>query len=342
MPYAMTASGPVPVEDLGLTLMHEHVLIDVRCYWDPATEADARAPDRPVTMDLLGRVRRDPVGVTRQNLILDSVEDAIGELAAFKKAGGKTIVDLTPRGTGPRTADVAVAAAAAGVAVVFGTGYYLEHTQPGSVVDAPRALIIEQMLSDFDDGFDGTGIRAGVIGEIGTSDPIRPTEKKVLRAAATAQRETGAALNVHLAEWGSNGPALLDLIEGEGGNLDRVILSHLDSRLDISYHAWLAERGAYIEYDLFGTEEYRVREGRFNPTDRERAVAVCELMERGLGRRILISTDVCTKAQLRRYGGYGYDHIPTNVVPMLRQAGLGQSTIDLLLRDNPARLLSLG
>ena len=111
--------------------------------------------------------------------------------------------------------------------------------------------------------------------------------------------------------------------------------------LDVSYHLRLAERGACIEYDLFGTEEFRVREGLFNPTDRERVLAVCELVERGYGRRILISTDVCTKAQLRRYGGYGYDHILTNVVPMLRQAGLGQSTLDLLLRDNPARLLSL-
>ena len=113
MSYAMTASGPVPVEDLGLTLMHEHVLIDVRCYWDPATAADAGAPDRPVAMDLLGRLRRDPVGVTRQNLILDSVEDAVGELVAFREAGGKTIVDLTPRGTAPRIEDVAMAAAAA-------------------------------------------------------------------------------------------------------------------------------------------------------------------------------------------------------------------------------------
>ena len=341
MPFAMTATGPVPVGELGLTLMHEHVLIDVTNYWDPAEDDDARSPDRPVTIELLGRLRHDPVGVTRQNLVLDDAGLAVEELAAFRRVGGGTIVDLTPRGAGPRVADVAEAAAEAGVRVVFGTGFYLESTQPESVVTAPESEIVERLVADIREGIDGGAFRAGIIGEIGTSDPIRPTEIKVLRAAAIAQRETGAALNVHLEEWGGNGTEVLDIIESQGGDLTRVILSHLDSRLDVLYHSELAGRGVCIEYDLFGTEEYRVREARYNPTDRGRISAIRDLVDRGFASQILISTDICTKIQLKRFGGYGYQHIPATVAPMMLHEGLEQTTVDLFLRDNPARILTL-
>jgi phosphotriesterase-related protein len=224
---------------------------------------------------------------------------------------------------------------------VFGSGFYTEPTLTPEILAASAEQIADILIRDVTTGIDGSEIKAGMIGEIGTSDPIGPGEETVLRGAAIAQRETGVALNVHLQELGGNGLQILDRIDEAGGDLSRVVLSHLDSRMDLTYHEALARRGAYVEYDCFGIEEYREREACWSPTDRERVEGVCRLVERGYGRQILLSTDVCMKTQLLRYGGPGYAHVPDNVVPMLLRAGLDQATVDVLMRENPARVLAL-
>lgn len=335
----VTVSGMVPAASLGVTLPHEHVLIDLSCYWDPIGGEEAEAPDRDITMEMLGRLRHDPVGVTRSNLILDDASLAVSELTHFVAAGGSTIVDLTPRGTSPQVAKVAEVAARAGVQLVLGTGYYVDGTHPDSAACLAEDDLTEQFVNDVEQGIDGTRLRAGVIGEMGTSDPITPLETKFLRAAARAQSETGVALNVHLEEWGANGHEILNIVEAAGGIVDKTVLSHLDSRLDLDYHMSLIQRGAWVEYDLFGTEDYRIREGRGNPSDHERVLAVAALVENGHGQRLLLSSDVCTRVQLRAYGGHGYSHLMNNVTPMLKDAGLSSDEIHQLLELNPRSML---
>jgi phosphotriesterase-related protein len=337
-----TLTGPIHPEALGPTLTHEHLLVDATVYWDPAGPLEAADPDRPVELPLIGRLRRDPTGVTRENLRIDDPLLVLRELEPLLAAGVRSLVDLTPRGAGFDPGGVLEIARATGLQIIAGTAWYLERTHPPELALQGIEEITEAFVRDLEVGFAEIGdrARAGIIGEIGTSDPIGPGEKRVLRAAARAQRRTGAPLNVHLEEWGANGDEVLSIVEAEGGDPSRTALSHLDSRLDHDYHLGLARRGAYVSYDLWGTEEYRIRERRGNPSDAQRARAVADLVEAGAGDRILLSTDICTKTQLVAYGGYGYAHVVQNVVPMLRDIGLSEAEIDGLLVDNPRRFLA--
>ena len=182
------------------------------------------------------------------------------------------------------------------------------------------------------------GVRAGVIGEIGTSDPIAQGESRVLDAACRAQQATGVALFVHLDPWGRNGHAVLDRIESAGAPLDRVVLCHLDPSLGRpSYARSLAARGAWVSIDIWGDED--AYGGRGMPTDRERAAAVRAAWDEGWAGQLLIAQDVCTKTQLRAHGGHGYDHILTGVPALLRAAGLPDAAHRMLVIDNPRRLL---
>jgi phosphotriesterase-related protein len=181
-------------------------------------------------------------------------------------------------------------------------------------------------------------VRAGVIGEIGTSDPLRPTEARVLEAACQAQRATGAALFVHLDPWGRNGHAVLDRVEAAGVSLDRVALCHLDPSLGRpNAIRSLAARGAWVSIDIWGDED--AYGGRGMPTDRERSAAVRRALDEGWAGQLLLAQDVCTKTQLHTYGGRGYDHLLTSVPALLRDAGVPDTIVTRLLEDHPRRLL---
>ena len=198
-------------------------------------------------------------------------------------------------------------------------------------------------------GIDDTGVRAGIIGEIGTSDPLHPREEKVLRAAALAQAHTGAAITLHLTPPTRNAHATLDILEEAGADLGRVVVGHLDESIDetLDYHRSIADRGCYLEYDDCGYEMYfpRLANGAphfWLPSDRDRARAVVRLCEAGYADRILLSHDVCNKTYLLAYGGFGYGHILRNLVTNIRDFGASEQDIDTILRANPQRMLALG
>ena len=181
-----------------------------------------------------------------------------------------------------------------------------------------------------------------MIGEIGTSVQVLPNEEKVLRAAARAHLATGAAVNVHLEVGGREGHRVLDILAEEGMALDRVILSHLDQTLsDPDYHRTLMDRGDYIEYDTFGSEFYYDQWHTQERRDTERVAAVAALVRDGYAERLLLSHDVWLKMLLTAYGGYGYDHLLVNVVPMLHRAGVTEAHLHTMMVENPARVLVL-
>jgi phosphotriesterase-related protein len=191
-------------------------------------------------------------------------------------------------------------------------------------------------------GIEGTEIRAGIIGEIGTSAPVGPNEAKVVRAAARAHQATGAAVNIHLEVGGQEGHTVLDLLAEEGMPLDRVVLSHLDQTLaDPAYHRSLMDRGAYIEYDTFGSEFYYDQWATQERRDTERVAAIAGLVAAGYAERLLLSHDIWLKMLLKAYGGWGYDHLLVNVVPQLLRAGLSEDQLQTMMVANPARVLAL-
>jgi phosphotriesterase-related protein len=337
----MTVRGPIAVKDLGITLMHEHLLIDLTHLWDPPT-SDWQAPlvDSVPTLANRGLLQVDPY-VSRPNLLLDEPDVAVAELSPYRQLGGASVVELTIAGISPQPVSLRTVSERSGVHIVAGCGYYTQRSHPPEVAALSEAELIERLVDDIANGLGGTDVRPGIIGEIGTSSPIHPDEAKVLRVAAAAQARTGLAINVHVAIFRREALAALDILEAAGADLTRVVISHLDEQLDTGYHRSVLERGAYVEYDTFGSEVYFDGDGLAEPSDRERLNTLIELMDAGWADHLLIAHDVCTKMQLLKYGGLGYAHILRSIVPRLKRRGVDGATVQRLLVDNPARVLEI-
>jgi phosphotriesterase-related protein len=226
---------------------------------------------------------------------------------------------------------------ATGLHIVMGAGYYLEPAHPRHVRTMSLSAIAEEIECDVVLG--DQGVRAGIIGEIGISKDFTPEEEKVLRAAARAQKATGVPLEVHLPGWERHGGRVLDVVAEEGGDLRRTILCHMNpSGEDFAYQAALAERGAWLEYDMIGMDFFYADQQAQSPSDEDNARAISRLRDAGLLGSVLISQDVFVKIQLVRYGGTGYAHILDHFVPRLIRHGFTADDVQTLLVDNPRRV----
>jgi len=338
----MTVRGPVVGDDLGSTLVHEHIFIDLSVWLTPpVTEADRTRADLTVGVGAIAEVRHDPFAV-RDNLSLQDEDLACTELDLFVTAGGRTVVDLTLPDIGRDPLRLRHVAERTGLSIIMGCGHYIDAAHPAWLAQETEESIAARLLHELRDGVavtEGPPVRAGVIGEIGTSDPISVRERTVLRAAAWTQHATGAPLFIHLDPWGRTGHQALDVVEAAGTDLERVALCHLDPSLpDIAYHRSLTERGATICYDIWGDED--AYGGRGMPTDTMRIAALEAAIAEGWIGRVAVSHDVCTKSQLRRHGGPGYAHLLTRIADSLVARGHGPDLLHLLLEETPRRLLA--
>jgi phosphotriesterase-related protein len=182
-------------------------------------------------------------------------------------------------------------------------------------------------------------VRAGIIGELGSSERIYPEEEAALQAAARVNRSLGVPLMVHTDPRSRLAPAALAMLEGAGADLGKVSICHLDSAFfEPQYYEAILDTGAYLEFDTFG--ENFCLHPNYGPSDLDRIKALCRLLERGWLRQILLGCDVCLKCRLHRYGSWGYDHLLTNVVPAMRRLGIGAAEIDTMLGENPGKYLA--
>jgi phosphotriesterase-related protein len=336
----MTVLGSIEPSELGVTLAHEHLLFDLRCLWEPPPAERAHLADAELTDDNRDEILRDGYH-SRRNLHLDDAGLAIDEITRFRDAGGRSVIDLTTIGLEPNPEELRRISAASGVHVVAGAGYYRRKTIPEPVDGLSIEALAEQLLEAVTIGFPGTTIRAGILGELGTDSPIRPFEERQLRAAARVQRGTGVAINVHPQIWAHEHLRILDILEEEGANLARVALSHCDQLLEPEWHVKIAERGAMLCFDTFGSEFVYESSGSREPTDAERIDGLRRLLDGGRADQLLLSHDMCTRLQLHRYGGSGFDHLLVDVVPALLEQGVPPDELDRMLVANPRRLLAM-
>jgi phosphotriesterase-related protein len=225
---------------------------------------------------------------------------------------------------------------------VLGGGQYLEPVHESWVATASVAEITGRLVGEARDGIGGTGIRVGIFGEIGTSDPISSAEVRVLRAVASASIETGLAVSVHLHPWGHEGPVALDVLLSAGAAADRVILGHLNTAIDRPDELRrLADHGATLAFDLFGFDHSLLGPGRWPPSDRDVATVIAALIDDGHAERLVLGQDIGVRTRLRRWGGWGYAHLLEHVVPLMRELGVGEAAVRAMLVDNPARLLAV-
>lgn len=335
----MTVNGPIAAGELGLTLMHEHLVNDCRCWWNPPKEPErAHLGVEPVHPGILGELRMDPF-VNLDNCALDDHRAAAAELMPFKAAGGRSVVDPTCRGIGRSPAKLREIAAITGLNIVMGSGYYLQSSHPPEVARLSVDAIADEIVAEALEGVDGTDARIGLIGEIGVSGDFTADEEKSLRGAARAQARTRLPLMVHLPAWYRHGDRVLDTVATEGADLPHTILCHMGpSWRDFDYQTRLAARGAYIEYDMIGMDYWYADQGVQCPSDEENAMAIKGLIDAGFVDRILLSQDVFLKMMLTRHGGFGYAYVPTHFAARLRRHGVTDDQIRTMLVDNPRRV----
>jgi len=183
-------------------------------------------------------------------------------------------------------------------------------------------------------------VRAGLIGEIGNTWPWTENEKKVVRAAVEAQRQTGAPLMIHPGRDQTAPMQIVELIRKQGGDLRRTVMCHIERTIADERHLFdLAATGIWLEYDLFGLENsyYPYNPDFDMPNDGGRMTQILKLIARGHQDQVLMSHDIAYKSSLTKYGGYGYHHLLVNVVPRLRRKGVDDAGMRRLLMENPAR-----
>jgi len=334
---AQTVLGVVDPNELGPTLMHEHLI------WDIRTAEMTADPDQGPDVCLCNCFRMN-YGRWKvpNNLVSRCRDTAVREVRGMIEAGGRTLVELSSGGLKPDPEGLAQIAAATGAHIVMGCGHYVHdyqdrHNDKRSVESFAREMI-DQVFA----GAWGSPVRSGIIGEIGCQVPWTDLEKRVLRGAVIAQAETGAALNIHPGRQQDQPQEIAEFIKACGGDIERTIISHIDRTIfDETRLLRLADTGCVIEFDLFGQEQSFYSWADIDmPNDAMRLKLIRSLIDRGHLGRIVISHDICYRTRLTSFGGHGYGHIFENVVPMMQHRGFSPAEIDALLIKNPKRLLT--
>jgi phosphotriesterase-related protein len=311
MGEVQTVRGRVPAEAIGVTLPHEHtrcVLWQIQSRWD--------------YWQLTGE------------------EDLITvELARFSALGGSCLVDVTLDAIGRDPARLRRLAEASSLHLVMGCGWYRQAYYPPEDRIGQRTAdeLADELVAEFRDGVRDTGVRPGIIGEIGTDKPwLTGEEERVHRAVARAARRTGMAVTTH-AVMSDVGLAQLQVFEEEGLDPGRVVIGHADSYPDVAYHRAIIERGANLEFDFLGMT--------FTPIERHGEPRLIRLLlpllEAGHADRILLSQDVCHDSQLAAYEGHGYTYLGQTFLPRLRSMGVDEASIATMTVENPRRILTL-
>jgi phosphotriesterase-related protein len=298
----MTVLGPVRPEDLGKVLSHEHLFIDLFRIYQPHRDmqlADARL------MEI--------------------------ELQRFRDIGGGTVVDLTTPDIGRDPARLKSLSLATGVHIVMGSGHYRSPFYRADLDRITTCGLTNALLRDITDG--DSGVRPGVIGEIGTdANFVAALEERVHRAAARAALTSGLSVVTH--SLGSDvGTAQLELLLEEGLSPTRVAIGHADTFPHWGYHEHLLGRGAYLVFDtLRGTNDYE--------TNRTIGLLL-RAIDAGFEDKILLSHDVCTTAHLHNYGGQGFTYVHGDFMNRLRAEGLTPEVIEKLGAENAQRFLTI-
>jgi phosphotriesterase-related protein len=293
-------------------------------------------------MELLGSFNYGGQANLDNSRLLD-VETAIGEALLYKRAGGDTIVEATSIGIGRDPEGLRQIARATGLHVVMGASYYVGAAHPADMATRPEDAIVDEIVRDVVDGVGHTGVRAGVIGEVGCSWPLTPGERKVLRASGRAQRRTGAPLLIHPGRNEAAPAEIVAVLREVGADLSRTIMGHIERTIfRRSELRKLAETGCVLELDLFGREHsyYKHVPSIDMINDGQRLQMLAWLIGEGLGRQIVLAQDTAAKSHLVRYGGCGYGHILRNIVPRMRARGFREADIQAMLVETPRRVLA--
>ena len=359
----MTVLGPVEPQELGHTLPHEHTLNWLSHYEMPDKDPEKRKYFlQKVSLENLGYILNENFYGVRDNLLNYDDDFFVEELNRFKKAGGGCVVDLTgddntmyyEKGlpTDEHWLRYKALSEKSGVHLIAAAA----HFPPNGRTDFSKLSIDDiaaMYINAAEKGYGSTGVKAGIIGEIGTSDVITDAEWKCLHAAAIAAKHTGLAVNVHVNvyQWRDDFK-ILKLFQDEGMNMNKFAFSHREACLiqdswtledGLQHLQRLMDSGAYISFDGVGNMTYeKMPYGAWcNASDKQRAQAVYKLIVRGYKERILLSHDSAERHRFSQVGGYCFNHINTRFREICNLVGIENDELDCIIKDNPQRLLTI-
>lgn len=285
----------------GYTLMHEHITID------------------------LSGVKKD------QDCRLDCFEETKAELCSLYQLGVRRILDVTNMGMGRNPEYVSRMEKATGIRILQSTGFYKEPFLPDFVYSMSEMELAELAEKELTEGIGDSGIKARVIGEFGTSKNIMTDmEKKVFHSMALAAVRTGAVVTTHTT-LGTMALEQADYLKQAGVKPEQIIIGHLDLSQDPDYILSVLKEGVNIGFDTVGKNNYC--------PDQFRAKTLKRIAKEGFLGQVVLSMDITRKTHLKEWGGLGYAYLFETFLPMLRDYGLSEEQIDMLLINNPDRIL---
>lgn len=305
MAEIMTTRGPITPDQLGVTDYHEHL------YVEPPGWLHKIDPD----------------------FALNSVEKSAEELQRFAAAGGRTLCELTAVDFGRNVHKLkAVADLVPEVNVILTAGYNRPYYMGRWLAAVSEADMVRDTVRDLTVGIDGTDIKAGII-KCGTEyNNFNANGQKLVRVAAAAYRETGRPVITHTTA-GTMGYEQASLLIEHGVDAHRITLSHMDRNLDYFEHLRVARMGVYLGYDSFGKAKYGPETDRLD--------LLRQLLDAGVGQRILIGNDLGRPSYWKAYGGGpGLDYVLSQLTRRMLDNGFTQAELDMLLIDNPRRFFA--
>jgi len=299
-----TVKGRIEAKDLGITMCHEHLALN------------------------LAHVRGDDDSdFSCEALIMEEVK----QMMEYEV---QSVVEVTGNDMGRDVNRLLRISQACDLNIVCATGFYLWQYHPKPVLAGDVEAICDIFCRDIQEGIDGTAVKAGVIGEVASSqNEIAPSERKVLSAAAKASVRTGLAVTTHC-QLGTMALEQSRLLQSEGMDPDNIILGHLDLANDRAYYGKILATGVNIGFDTIGKTSYL--------PDEARADNLMYLLECGFEDHIVLSQDISRKSYLAVNKTHsGYMRVMKEFVPLLKKRGIQQKTLDKLLIKNPARILDI-
>ncbi|WP_433711104.1 phosphotriesterase family protein [Nocardia sp. CA-084685] len=312
--------GPVPVDELGTVLMHEHVFV------------------------LSEEIRRNYPDLWDEE---QRVADAIERLRALKARGVDTIVDPTVLGLGRDIERVARINAGVDLNIIAATGLYTYNDVPlffrlhgpGTMLDGDEPMV-DMFVKDITVGIGGTSIKAAFL-KCAIEEELTPGVERVLLAVAEAHKRTGVPITVHSSPAHRTGLIAQDVLRWEGVDLGRVVIGHSGDTADLDYLHEVIDNGSYVGMDRFGLDILL--------PDDQRIASVAKLAAEGLSDRMVLAQDASCHIDWLPPGvreqvapNWHYTHIHDAVLPALRDAGVTEQQLTTMLVDNPRRYFSMG
>lgn len=301
-----TVDGDIFPHEAGVTYAHEHLI------WSPPEPFASEEPD----------------------FVMLDKNKAIAEVKDFVSRGGKTIVEMTTMELSRNPIALAEISRACNVNIIAATGFNKAKFSKNITESLSINEIADLMIKDLTIGMENTSVKAGVIKASSSMNVIADEEKKVFLAASKAHLETGAPISTHT-EGGTMAAEQVEILTQNGIHPSRILIGHLDRKLDFEYISSIAQLGVMLGFDQIGKHKYA--------PDQERIKIIKQLVDTGFENQILLSGDMARRSSWKSYNGssaLGLSYLLHSFVPAMLEAGIPEQAVNKIMRHNPARFFA--